>query len=57
MRQYDEIEGGWKYYIGTGMGRDVDEDVQFILDYGQKFHSLDFLLEFARCPVPHRCLT
>ena len=54
VRQYDGYEGRWKYYIGTGMGRDIDKDVQLILDFGQKFYSLDFLLDFAgRPPVIH----
>lgn len=34
VRQYDGYEGRWKYYIGTGMGRDIDEDMQLILDFG-----------------------
>lgn len=55
VRRYDETEKNWKYYIGVGLGVDLDEDVQLILDWGQKYDELDFLLEFARCPVPRRC--
>ena len=55
VRQHDETEKNWKYYIGVGLGVDLDEDVQLILDWGQKYDDLDFLLEFARCPVPRRC--
>ena len=57
VRQYDEIEGCRKYYIGNGYGIDPDEDVQFILDWGQKFYSLDFLLEFAGRPPLAHCRT
>ena len=46
VRQYDETEKNWKYYIGVGLGVDLDEDVQLILDWGQKYDGLDFLLEF-----------
>lgn len=43
VKKYDEIEGRWKYYIGCGEGKDIDEDIQRVVDYGQKFDSLDFL--------------
>lgn len=46
VKKYDDTEGRWKYYIGTGRGRDLDEDVQMILDFGQKFYSLKFIADF-----------
>ena len=46
VKQYDEIEGRWKYYIGTGNGRDPDEDIQLILDFGQRYFSLEFITAF-----------
>lgn len=46
VKRFDEIEGCWKYYIGCGNGRDMDEDIQQIVDYGRKFYSLDFIATF-----------
>ena len=48
VKKYDEIEECWKFYIGTCRGYDLDEDVQQIIDFGQKFYSLDFIAEFAK---------
>ena len=47
VRGYDEIEGRWKFFIGTGEGHDLDEDVQLIIDFGQKFYNMDFLKDFV----------
>lgn len=47
VKRYDDIEGRWKYYIGTGNGVDQDEDIQLILDWGQKFYDLQFIADFA----------
>ena len=46
VKAWDEIEEHVKFYIGTGIGRDQEEDVQYIMDWGQKFCSLDFLRAF-----------
>lgn len=46
VKAFDEIEQRWKFYIGTGYGRDEAEDIQAIMDCGQKFYNLDFLVEF-----------
>ena len=52
VKVWDEIEERWKFYIGTGYGRDLDEDVQEIMDWGQKFYDLGFLTEFADMAPP-----
>lgn len=46
VKVYDKREERWKYYIGTGNGRDLDEDVQLIIARGQKYYSLDFIAAF-----------
>ena len=43
VKTFDEIEGRHKYYIGLGLGRDEEEDIQLIVDLGQKYNSMDFL--------------
>lgn len=48
VKVFDEIEQRWKFYIGTGYGQDVDLDVQAIIDWGQKFYNLDFLVRFSK---------
>lgn len=47
VKAWDPIEERWKFYIGTGMGFDIDEDVQRIIETGNKYYSLDFILRFA----------
>ena len=47
VKKFNEIEQRWKYYIGACHGFDLDQDVQFIIDYGQKFYSLEFITEFC----------
>lgn len=47
VKKFDEIECRWKYYIGTGNGFDLDEDIQQIVDFGQKFYSLEFITNFC----------
>lgn len=47
----DEIEEQWHYYIGTGRGRDLEEDVERIMECGQKFYDLSFIQDFCREPV------
>lgn len=46
VKQYDEHEQRWKYYIGTGNGRDLEADVQRILLTGQKYYSLAHIVDF-----------
>ncbi len=48
VKVFDEIEQRWKFYIGTGYGQDVNLDVQAIIDWGQKFDNLDFLVRFLK---------
>ena len=38
----------WYYYIGTGLPGSFSEaaDIQYILDLGQKYSSLDFISDF-----------
>ncbi len=48
VKAWDPIEERWKFYIGTGMGYDIDEDVQMILETGTKYLSLKFIRRFAR---------
>ena len=47
VKAWDPIEERWKFYIGTGMGYDIDEDVQMILETGTKYPSLKFIRHFA----------
>ena len=47
VKAWDPIEERWKFYIGTGMGFDIDEDVQRIIETGNKYYSLDFIRQFA----------
>lgn len=47
VKAWDPIEERWKFYIGTGMGFDIDEDVQRIIEIGSKYYSLDFIRQFA----------
>ena len=47
VKEWDPIEERWKFYIGTGMGCDIDEDVQMILELGTKYYDLGFIREFA----------
>lgn len=47
VKAWDGIEDCWKFYIGVGEGRDIDEDIKLIMDWGQKFYSLDFIGEFG----------
>lgn len=47
VKAWDPIEGRWKFYIGTGLGYDIDQDVQTILELGTKYYSLDFIRQFA----------
>lgn len=46
VKVFDEIERRWKFYIGAGNGRDEVRDIQTIIDWGQKFDNLDFLVKF-----------
>lgn len=46
VKAFDEIEQRWKFYIGIGRGYDEAADIHEIIDYGQKFDSLDFLVKF-----------
>ena len=50
VKTFDEIEGCWKYYIGTGIGRDLDEDIQLIMDWGSKYYDLGFITAWAEAP-------
>ena len=47
VKHYDDHEKRWKFYIGSGKGEDLDEDMEMILARGQKFYSLDFIQRFA----------
>lgn len=46
VKFFDEIERRWKFYIGAGNGHDEVRDIQTIIDWGQKFDNLDFLVKF-----------
>lgn len=48
VKAWDEIEERWKFYIGTGLGYDLDEDVQMIIETGTKYLSLDHIRAFAK---------
>lgn len=55
VKVYDEIEKRWKYYIGTGNSRYIDEDVQLIIDRGQMYYGLNFITAFEEAKAPiHR---
>ena len=45
VKVYDLIEERYKYYIGTGNGFDEDQDIQMIIDFGQKFYDINFIAE------------
>lgn len=47
VKEYDEIERRWKYYIGVGNGRDESADVELIKAFGQKYDNLRWLLNFT----------
>ena len=56
VKAWDEYEQRWIYYIGTGRGRDLNEDVERIMECGQKFYELDFIQEFCEEKRPERQL-
>ena len=52
VKVWDEIEGSWKFYIGTGHGKDLNDDIQEIVDWGSKYYSLDFITQFGSLAPP-----
>ena len=50
VKAWDGYEGQWKYYIGTGYGLDLDEDVECIMALGQRYYDLSFIQDFCREP-------
>lgn len=56
VKAYDEEEQRWIYYIGTGRGRCLDEDVERIMECGQKFYELGFIQEFCKDKRPEKQL-
>ena len=52
VKAWDDVEGRWKFYVGTGFGYDPDEDVQVILETGQKYYDLNFIAQFGRTDPP-----
>lgn len=48
VKKYDPYDHKWYYYIGTGLPGSFSEaaDIQYILDWGQKYSSLDFISAF-----------
>ena len=53
VRAFDQIEKCYKFYIGSCSGVGLDEDIKEIIDWGQKFYNLDFLLDFIKAGDPH----
>ena len=51
VKAWDENKERWHYYIGTGYGGDLEEDVERIMECGQKFYDLSFIQDFCREPV------
>lgn len=49
IKKYNEISKKWEYYIGVGKGKCIDEDIDRIVAYGQKFESLEILTNFLGC--------
>lgn len=47
VKVWDEIEQQWKFYIGTGHGRDLSADIQEIIDWGQKYYDLSLITDFG----------
>lgn len=47
VKEYDEIERRWKYYIGIGNGKDLDDDILMIKAWGQKYYNLRFITDFT----------
>lgn len=56
VKVWYEEEQCWHYYIGTGKGRDIDEDVERIINCGQKFYELGFIQEFCKDKRPEKQL-
>ena len=48
VKKYDPYDHKWYYYIGTGLPGSFSEaaDIQYILDWGQRYSSLDFISDF-----------
>lgn len=51
VKQYDEIEERWKYYIGIGRGFDEQADVQHIINYGTKYYDLGMIRWFEEIEI------
>ena len=56
VKLWDQDEECWHYYIGTGKGRSMDEDVERIINCGQKFYELGFIQEFCKDKRPEKQL-
>ena len=52
VKAWDTIEGRWKFYVGRCDGYDLDEDVETIMQLGQKFYSLDHITAFGDLTPP-----
>lgn len=57
VKAWDEFEERWHYYIGTGHGMDLEEDVERIMECGQKFYDLSFIQEFCKDKRPEKQLS
>lgn len=53
VKAFDETEKRWKYYVGVGNGHDEAEDVQMILDWGQRYSSLAGIAAFEEYVPGH----
>ena len=52
VKAWDTIEGRWKFFVGIGAGRDLDEDERMILEMGSKSYSLDHITAFGDLTPP-----
>lgn len=52
VKAWDTIENRWKFFVGIGTGRDLDEDERMILEMGSKSYSLDHITAFGDLTPP-----
>lgn len=52
VKAWDPAEEQWKFFFGAGKGHDIDEDVQRIIELGQKTYSLDYITAFGDLTPP-----
>lgn len=46
IKKYNRFKGGFDYYIGVGKGESVHDDIEMIVETGQRYNNLGFLTSF-----------